>query len=141
MTHRLFIYGTLLPGLCRHSVMQGAQHISAAKTQACLYDLGPYPAMVLQPVAQDATPTAWVSGSLYAVSDDMLAKLDRVEAYDPAHPERSEYIRATVWVASVDGKHEQAWTYVYNQNLSHAQRIAHGDYLQYLKDTGYTPTW
>jgi hypothetical protein len=30
---------------------------------------------------------------------------------------------------------------VYNQDLSEAQRIADGDYLRRLKETGFTPTW
>ena len=141
MTHRLFIYGTLLPGLCRHSVMQGAQHISAGKTMGCLYDLGPYPALVLQPKASDFEPATWVRGELYEVSDALLMELDSVEAYDPARPDSSEYVRETVWAESADGTQVQAWTYVYNQDLSDAKRIAHGDYVRHLKETGFTPTW
>ena len=141
MTHRLFIYGTLLPGLCRHSVMQGAQHISAGKTMGCLYDLGPYPALFLQPTANDVEPVTWVRGELYEVSDALLTQLDSVEAYVPTQPENSEYVRETVWVESANGTQVQAWTYVYNQDLSQAQRIAHGDYVRHLKEAGYTPTW
>ena len=139
MTHRLFIYGTLLPGLCRHSVMQGAQHISPGKTNGCLYDLGPYPALVLQPMALDGVPVAWVRGEVYEVSDALLTQLDSVEAYVPTQPENSEYVRETVWVESANGTQVQAWTYVYNQDLSQAQRIAHGDYVRHLKEAGYTP--
>jgi gamma-glutamylcyclotransferase (GGCT)/AIG2-like uncharacterized protein YtfP len=64
-----------------------------------------------------------------------------VEAYDPTQPDISEYVRETVWVESADGTQVQAWTYVYNQELSAAQRIADGDYLRRLKETGFTPTW
>ena len=141
MTHRLFIYGTLLPGLCRHSVMQGAHHISAGKSMGCSYNLGPYPALVLKPWVTDVLPAEWVGGEVYEVSDALLTQLDGVEAYDPTQPDISEYVRETVWVESADGMQVQACTYVYNQDLTQAERIAHGDYLRHLKETGHTPTW
>ena len=107
----------------------------------CLYDLGPYPALVLKAKAPDVVPPAWVRGEVYEVSDALLTQLDSVEAYVSMQPENSEYVRETVWVESANGTKVQAWTYVYNQDLSQAQRIAHGDYVRHLKETGFTPTW
>ena len=133
MMHRLFVYGTLLAGLCRHSVMQGAPLLGAAHTQGVLYDLGPYPAMV--------AGEARVHGELYEVSDAQLAQLDEVEAYDSQRPEASEYVRQQVTVWLSQGGSQLAWTYVYNRSVAQAHRIAHGDYRRHLKHTGYTPTW
>ena len=144
--HRLFVYGTLLPGLCRHPAMQGARWLGKACVMAQLYDLGPYPGLILTPA--QAADASWVWGQVAEVDDALLARLDAIEAYDPDRPEQSEYVRQPCDAhLPVEDKGEvsatprvlRVWVYVYNRSVQHARRIVHGDYLRHLDDTGFTP--
>jgi gamma-glutamylcyclotransferase (GGCT)/AIG2-like uncharacterized protein YtfP len=141
----LFVYGTLLPGLCRHPAMQGARWLGRAGVRAQLYDLGPYPGLILTPARAEAA--AWVWGQVAEVDDALLGRLDAIEAYDPDRPAQSEYVRLGCDAhlamddpqAQADAKVVRAWVYVYNRSLQHARRIAHGDYVRHLDETGFTP--
>jgi gamma-glutamylcyclotransferase (GGCT)/AIG2-like uncharacterized protein YtfP len=133
MQQELFVYGTLLPGLCRHGAMQGAQWLGQAWVQGALFDLGDYPGLRLE----GATGPVW--GQLAGVDDALLQRLDAIEAYDPAHPEASEYRRERVWAHRTQGETRLVWTYVYARECQHLPRIAHGDYWRYVQETGFVP--
>ena len=128
----LFVYGTLLPGLCRYPAMAGAQWLGSATLDAQLFDLGPYPAVV--------QGCGVVHGQVAWVDDALLARLDAIEEFNPEHPEQSEYIRERMTAKLANGQSLQVWVYVFNRSVSGATRIAHGDYLQHLSETGYVPT-
>jgi gamma-glutamylcyclotransferase (GGCT)/AIG2-like uncharacterized protein YtfP len=142
ITHLLFVYGTLLPGLCRHDAMQGARWLGQARVRAQLYDLGPYPGLILPPAP--SAETTWVWGQVAEVDDALLARLDAIEAYDPVRPEQSEYVRQRCDAhlqprSKADTPVVSAWVYVYNRSVANARRIDHGDYLRHLDETGFTP--
>ncbi len=123
----LFIYGTLLPGLCRHYLMSGAVCLDPARLpDYVLYDTGEYPAMVPGP--------GTVEGLLYEVDASTLAALDAEEEYYPEERGRSEYLRRRVQVLNLEtGQEVEADTYVYNREVRGMALIPEGDYLRYLE--------
>jgi gamma-glutamylcyclotransferase (GGCT)/AIG2-like uncharacterized protein YtfP len=135
--HLLFVYGTLLPGLCRHSAMHGARWLGDARVRAQLYDLGPYPGLILDTPTSE--PESWVWGQVAEVDDALLARLDAMEAYDPDRPVQSEYVRQRCEAVTDGGRTLQVWVYVYNRSVQQARRIGHGQYLRHLDETGFTP--
>ena len=129
---RLFVYGTLLPGLCRHDAMHGARWLGPAHINAALYDLGPYPAVVH---GEGVT-----HGLLAEVDDALLTRLDAIEEYHPEAPARSEYLRQRITAHTDAGHSHGAWCYVYARDVGSARRLAHGDYRRHLQETGYVPS-
>jgi len=129
----IFFYGTLMtpfnrPGRRRidsHLVFKGNGRMTAA-----LFDLGIYPAAV--PAGGD---NARVRGEVHQMTDApaVLAVLDEVEGYSSADPDTSLYTRLVTSVTLDDGNVVDAWAYFYNGPLGRAERIASGDYLEYLK--------
>lgn len=89
-----------------------------------LHDLGPYPGLVLGPGGR-------VRGELHAVlSPRVIAVLDDFEGFDPAHPERSLFVRERVSLLEPD---EDAWVYAYNGSVSGRPRVASGDWRRHLQ--------
>ena len=131
MAQLVFFYGTLMtpfnrPGRRRiddHLTFKGRGSIAAA-----LFDLGIYPAAV------PASDTR-VRGEVYEMVQPLvvLQALDEVEGYRPGEPETSLYIRLLTPAVLDDGATVDAWAYFYNAPLGRAERIASGDYLEYLK--------
>jgi gamma-glutamylcyclotransferase (GGCT)/AIG2-like uncharacterized protein YtfP len=96
--------------------------------EADLYDLGIFPAAI-------PAPDGRVWGEIYEVEDDpsVIARLDEIEGYRPSEPDSSLYTRVEVSAQLDDGQTMPAWVYFYNAPLGRAERIASGDYLEYLK--------
>jgi gamma-glutamylaminecyclotransferase len=96
--HRVFLYGSLLPGESKHRVLRGATWLADTTTRPLfrLFDLGPYPALL------EGGTTA-VRGAVFAVDDRLLARLDRFED----HPHL--YCRRTLPLANG----EEAFGYVF----------------------------
>lgn len=71
----IFIYGTLLPGECRHPVLKQQVYVAAAQTRPCyrLVDCGSYPGLI------EAAAGNSVSGEVWRVELPTLARLDRIE--------------------------------------------------------------
>lgn len=128
---RIFFYGTLMSPFNR----PGRQRITPQLTfegrgtiRAALFDLGIYPAAV------PAEDNSVVWGEVYeAIEPETVLKvLDEIEGHRPNAPERSLYTRVLTDVTLETGRAEKAWVYFYNAPLGQAQRIASGDYLEFL---------
>lgn len=126
---RVFVYGTLLSGLCRAAALKDATFLGAASTEGRLYNLGDYPGML--------PGRGKVHGEVYQLDARTLDRLDGIEDYYPDCPESSLYLRRPVRVALLlDGCSLEADTYLYNAPIPESQRIAHGDYRRFLQQTG-----
>lgn len=98
----------------------GAKLIGRASVTGSLYDLGSYPGLRLD---ESSSP---VAGELYEVDDEILYKLDEIEA--PSH-----YWRKQVEV-SLDDYRKLSWVYVYDpQFYSGTILIKSGDWIEYAK--------
>jgi gamma-glutamylcyclotransferase (GGCT)/AIG2-like uncharacterized protein YtfP len=130
----LFVYGTLLPE-CNLSIstqfLEDAEFLGHGYVFAKLYDLGDYPAMVL-----DITYEHKVFGQIYRLHSPKktLALLDDYEDINPSFPEDNEYIRTVIKVIS--GVREiNAYAYLYAKDVLPLKKIPSGDYLSYLTVT------
>src|ERR1700677_5401633 len=93
MSEYLFAYGTLQPGLAPTKIARVAaklRPVGEGFVRGVLYDLGGYPGAVADPAAKRK-----ISGTVMELpkDEDVLARLDRYEGFDPRSPQISEYIR------------------------------------------------
>ena len=131
MPDLVFFYGTLMTPFNRTAQLHIDQHLTfrgRGTIAAALFDLGIYPAAVPD---QDSR----VCGEIYELINHrvVLNALDELEGYRPGEPESSLYTRALTPVTLDDGSSVHAWAYFYNAPLGRAERIASGDYLEYLR--------
>jgi gamma-glutamylcyclotransferase (GGCT)/AIG2-like uncharacterized protein YtfP len=128
MTHALFIYGTLMPGLRLEAEMLGARFVGSAHIEGRLFDLGHYPGLL-----QGDGP---VTGEVYQVDDAHLTHLDGVEGVVPGDRDASQYWREEVTVLSGPLQGQRVQTYVYNGPVDGCVPIPHGDYRRYIREVG-----
>ena len=126
--HRLFIYGTLLPGLRLEAEMHGARFVGAAQVPGRLVDVGRFPGLL--------TGDGQVTGEVYEVDDAHLSRLDGVEGMVRGDRSASQYWRETVTVLSGPLQGQSVQTYVYNRPVDTCAAIAHGDYRRYIREVG-----
>ncbi|QYR22413.1 gamma-glutamylcyclotransferase [Paenibacillus sp. sptzw28] len=103
----LFVYGTLLTGESNHHVV--APYLIATEpgaVQGKLYNVGPYPALVLS----KSRAAGVIVGEWMTVSESGLPALDQLEHFYAPGDSRNEYER--VRVVDIDGNRE-GWVYVY----------------------------
>jgi gamma-glutamylcyclotransferase (GGCT)/AIG2-like uncharacterized protein YtfP len=130
--NRLFAYGTLMTGLSRRPLLKGAVFEARGRTRGTLYDLGEYPAVVLD-------GTGWVHGELYRVPEmaKRLPVLDRAEDYHADDEAGSLFLRRRVAVLIGDGSTREAWIYVLNERgrgrlPARGPRITSGDWRAHV---------
>src|ERR1700722_17924104 len=93
MSEYLFAYGTLQPGLAPTKIARVAARLRTVGegfVRGVLYDLGGYPGAVADPNAKSK-----ILGTVMELpeDEDVLARLDKYEGFDPQSPQTSEYIR------------------------------------------------
>lgn len=127
MAELLFVYGTLIPG-CEPEGMspicQRMRAVGEATVPGRLYDLGHYPAAVLD----DAPGGATIRGMLVAVEDDSAWRdLDRYEACSVDGEPAGLFRRVRALATLADGAAAaECWIYVYNREIRGARLIAGG---------------
>jgi gamma-glutamylaminecyclotransferase len=101
----LFLYGTLKRGQKNHRLLEGQRFVGDATIEPRyrLYDLGPYPGMVI-----DVANGLAVAGELWELDDGCLAKLDEFEGV----PEL--YVRQRVALQGID---EPVESFLYNRTI------------------------
>lgn len=136
MANLVFVYGSLLEGLFNNRLLQAGNAKLVARTFTTqrfkMYDLGAFPACV-----PDERGTC-IHGEVYSVDDATLARLDRLEGYDP---ERGPglYDRITVHV----GGKMHALMYVMHRPRGSAT-VDTGDWRTYFElreGSDYAPVW
>jgi gamma-glutamylcyclotransferase (GGCT)/AIG2-like uncharacterized protein YtfP len=122
--HLVFVYGTLRRGGARAMSLRfpNSKFIADAKVSGSLYDLGPYPGLLLN------ESNSSVLGEVYEVDDEILNKLDDIEA-------SSSYWRKHVEI-SLGTQRTMCWIYVPEHNpefYSYRTLITSGDWIEYAK--------
>ena len=120
--HLVFVYGTLRRGGVRAMSVRfpNSKFIADAKVSGNLYDLGAYPGLLLN------ESNSLVIGEVYEVDDEILNKLDDIEA-------SSSYWRKQVEI-SLGTDRRIGWIYAPNPELClHRTLITSGDWIEYAK--------
>lgn len=118
--HLVFVYGTLRRGGVRAmpELFPGSKFVGGASVCGRLYDFGEYPGLL----SGGAGPP--VVGEVYEVGEDVLKKLDDIEA--PAH-----YSRREVEVSLGDSG-VKCWVYEPDLSLYPSRTlITSGDWIEY----------
>lgn len=133
---KVFVYGTLLRGMCRANFLAESQFEGLGVIQATLFDLGAYPAI--------QRGNHRVIGEVYSIDNTLLRLLDSIEGYLPDDSSNSLYMRESVKVTLLsDGSIIDALTYRYNQTIDVENHtiIPNGDYRRYLLEKSRQEQW
>jgi gamma-glutamylcyclotransferase (GGCT)/AIG2-like uncharacterized protein YtfP len=130
-----FVYGTLLPGQ-PNAVLWGeaieAQE-KARLTGGCLYDMGSYPMLIEEGNTSVFGIVNVVSEAAY---ESVLARMDRLEGYDPKQPDETWYRRVAREVVLANGRSLKAWVYVGHPTAVRGMKpIPGGDWAAYTAQT------
>lgn len=88
----VFVYGTLRRGEANdiNRLRPAPRYLGPARVPGTLYDLGPYPGVILG-------GAGWVQGEVYAISPELERQLDVIEEVAPVPS--GEYARREIDVA------------------------------------------
>ncbi len=117
----LFVYGTLLRGLERNTLLADSAFKGTGTICATLYDCGSYPGI--------REGAGLVCGELYEINRETLQLLDQVEGYREGNG-NSLFVRQEVEVTIADGA-VSAVCYFFNRSTDALALIASGDYRLY----------
>jgi gamma-glutamylcyclotransferase (GGCT)/AIG2-like uncharacterized protein YtfP len=117
---RIFVYGTLRKGECRHYLLEDSQFIGYARAKGyLLYNIGAYPGMV--------EGDGKVVGEVYEIPETLFEKLDWVEGVPDLF--RRELIEVTL----ENGQTISAYAYIYNRKIDNKLLIPSGDWKDVSK--------
>ncbi|MDP3702085.1 MAG: gamma-glutamylcyclotransferase family protein [Hylemonella sp.] len=119
----VFVYGTLRRGEANdiNRLQPAPLCLGPARIRGVLYDLGPYPGMILG-------GADWVYGEVYAIAAELERQLDAIEEVAPVPS--GEYARRYLDV-ELDGRRLGCLVYEINaQRVQGRPRIASGDWLR-----------
>ena len=125
--HYLFVYGTLRKECesgAHKEYLRRADYVSPAKIRGQLFMVDYYPGLVLSETEH------WAIGEIYLLEDEaQLHDLDVYEGCAKKSPQPHEYERRMAEVILSSGEIMQAWTYVYQQDITELKMIDSGDFL------------
>ncbi|MEO7971072.1 MAG: gamma-glutamylcyclotransferase family protein [bacterium] len=126
--HFIFIYGSLRRGTAGSMSLRFPQSkfIAEANVNGRLYDLGPYPGLLLD------ESNSLVNGEVYEVDDHLLSELDEFEA-------SSNYVRKPVEIF-FSAQRARCWTYEPNPEFYRLEKlITSGDWVEYARAKTHRP--
>ncbi|MFD2871808.1 gamma-glutamylcyclotransferase [Mucilaginibacter ximonensis] len=127
----LFVYGTLLlaDNEFANYLTRNAAFYSKGTIQGKLYDVGHYPALVI-----DEYGNYDVSGTVYRLHnpDEVLRHLDPYEGYGEGEELPYLFVREALPIQTGQGV-ITCWVYLYNRSLAGLSEISTGDYLDHLQ--------
>lgn len=129
----VFVYGTLLKGMMRSSVLDTSRYLGPGIICADLYDLGSYPGI------KDGD--GLVVGEVYEVHQQTLNRLDEIEGYHPHYHHQSLFIREEYEVCMMNGIEIDCYVYSYNDRVKKRNQITHGDYRRHLLEMESDEQW
>lgn len=123
----VFVYGTLKRSIANPmgAMMRAhANYVAEAIIAGRIYDLGPYPGLVLEDCG-----TA-VYGEIYEIlrPNALLSLLDAYEGCAADDDLPHEFTRVIATVRDTDGKDYRAWVYVYQHNVDPQWMLSSGYY-------------
>jgi gamma-glutamylcyclotransferase (GGCT)/AIG2-like uncharacterized protein YtfP len=122
-TPHVFVYGTLRRGEANdiNRLRPPPRYLGPARIRGALYDLGPYPGVILG-------GAGWVWGEIYAITPELERQLDVIE--DVAPVPSGEYMRRHLDV-ELEGRRVHCLVYEIDaQRVQGRPRIVSGDWLQ-----------
>jgi gamma-glutamylcyclotransferase (GGCT)/AIG2-like uncharacterized protein YtfP len=119
----VFVYGTLRRGEANdiNRLDPVPRYLGVARIRGALYDLGPYPGVILG-------EAGWVQGEVYAITPELERRLDEIEEVAPVPS--GEYMRRHIEV-ELDGRRIVCLVYeIAPQRVQGRPRITSGDWLR-----------
>ena len=126
----LFVYGLLRPEFANPMstrLTQRADLIGEATVQGRLFDVGHYPALIL-----DRGATIGVRGQVYrfrSPDEDWSAFDD----FEDVRDQQGEYVRVVSSATLADGQRIAVWVYEFNRPTESLSLIECADYYQFLR--------
>lgn len=125
----LFVYGSLMSTFNNPFSMvlqQNATLIEKGFLKAKLYNVGSYPAAVLE-----FDSSQKVIGEIWEIID-FEKTITYLDDYEGLFEPQPEYRRELVQISTTKNKTLECWVYLYNLNTNNLKLIPNGNYLEWI---------